>query len=308
MNESDCSNVVVITGGVGGVKLVDGLHRLLGDRLTAIVNTGDDFIHWGLPICPDLDTVMYTLAGLADVARGWGLADESFACLDMVRRLGGESWFNLGDKDLATHLMRARWLAQGLTLTEVTARLNHAVGVTMTVLPMTDAPRPTSVITADGRQLPFQRWLVQERAPQVRRLLYEGATEASASALGAIERADALVIAPSNPYVSIEPFLTLDGVREAVARKWCVAVSPIVAGEAVKGPLAQMLQSLQGQPASAQLVAQRYDGLVDCWVVEHGDGFERADASVVEAATVMRSIADRVSLAEVVLQAVGRRG
>ncbi len=296
--------VVVLTGGVGGARLVDGLYRLLGSRLTCIVNTGDDFEHWGLWISPDVDTVMYTLAGLSDRARGWGLADETFAARDMMARFGGESWFNLGDRDLATHLARTERLRRGEPLSSVTAELCAALGVEATVLPMADRPRATFVTTRDLGVLPFQRWLVQQRAPAVESIAYEGTTEPAAGVIAAIELADLVVLAPSNPYVSIEPITTLTGASEAVAARPVVGVSPIVGGRAVKGPLAAMLGEVDGVTPSAAAVAARYDGLLDAFVVEHGDAFNAPDLAVHEAATVMKKASDRVELARTVL-AVG---
>lgn len=265
--------VVYLSGGVGGARLAHGLaHALPPDQLTLVVNTGDDFGHWGLRICPDLDTVMYTLAELGSVERGWGLAEESFAALSWVERYGGDSWFALGDRDLATHLMRTQWLRdEGLTLTAVTARLCAGLGVRHTLLPMSDTPCET-MIDLDGRTLPFQRWLVQERGqPDVRRVWFAGDPRPSPALLGALDAADLIVIGPSNPYVSIDPILACPGVLERVARLPVIAVSPIVRGKAVKGPLARMLHTLAGAPASPASIATHYGALLAGLVGEAGD-------------------------------------
>ncbi len=294
-------NVVALCGGVGGAKLLQGLDRALGGvGLTAVVNTGDDFVHWGLPISPDLDTCTYWLAGLADEARGWGLAGETFDTLEAVRRLGGPDWFALGDRDLGTHLMRAEWTRGGATPSEIADRLAARLGVRTRVLPMADEPRRTFLETDEGR-LDFQTWLVARRgAPRVAAVRFEGTRTPAPAVVPAIEAADLVVVAPSNPYVSVDPILTLEGVREAVLARPTVAVSPIVGGRAVKGPLAEMIPSLAGEPASASAVARHYGGVVDGWVVERGDG-AGLDAPVHETATVMRDATDRIRLAREVL-------
>ncbi len=295
--------VVALSGGVGGARLVDGLAAVLApDQLTVVVNTGDDFDHWGLRICPDLDTVMYTLAGVAEPVRGWGLQDETFRTLEAVRALGGEAWFQLGDRDLGTHLVRTEGLRAGEALSAVTAALCQALGVRHRVLPMAEGPRATIIETADG-DLSFQDWLVRARgAPRVIGVRLEGTTEPAPAVLEALAGADLVVLTPSNPYVSLDPSLTRDGVREAIAARPVVAVSPIVRGRAVKGPLAGMIDSLADRPASAAAVADHYGGLVDTWVVEHGDA-EGVPGRVFETATVMGERADRARLAREVLGA-----
>jgi LPPG:FO 2-phospho-L-lactate transferase len=264
--------VVALSGGVGGAKLVDGLAQVLsGADLTVIVNTGDDFTHWGLPICPDLDTIMYTLAGLSHPTQGWGLAGETFQAFAMVERYGGASWFRLGDRDLATHLMRAERLAAGCTLTEVTAELCGALGVAVRVLPMSDAPRPTVIDTADGT-LTFQDWLVRRRGePVVTAVRSEADAAPTPQVLAAIDGADVIVIGPSNPYVSIDPILDLPGVRDALRGRTVVAVSPIVGDQAVKGPLAAMIGPLSRRPVCAESIAAHYGDLLDGFVLERGD-------------------------------------
>ena len=271
------SSVVALSGGVGGARLLHGLSRALAESgrneaLTVVVNTGDDFRHWGLQISPDLDTVMYTLADLADEERGWGLANESFHALEQVRRYGGEDWFSLGDRDLATHLLRTKAMSDGETLSSVTARLCRSLGITARILPMCDAPCRTMIDTEEHGRLPFQQWFVRHRAaPAVRAIRFEGDCRPAPGLLSAIEAAELVVIGPSNPYVSIDPILALPGVRAAIARKPVVAVSPLVGGKAVKGPLASMIPQLTGQAASSAAIAKHYGSLLRGLVIERGD-------------------------------------
>lgn len=294
--------VVALSGGVGGARLVYGLARVLEpNALTVIVNTGDDFVHWGLAVCPDLDTVMYTLAELSDDERGWGLVGETFAALERVRGYGGEDWFMLGDRDLATHLVRTQALARGEPLSRVTEALCRALRVETRVLPMSDVPCPTMIDTEAFGTLPFQEWLVKHRAPAVRRVWFEKTPAPAPGVLDAIDHADVVVFGPSNPYVSIDPILRLPGVRDAVRRKPVVMVSPIVGGQAVKGPLADMLPILAGEPASAGAVVRHYGALVTGVVVEHGDEASVRGAKVLGADTIMRTRDDRIRLARAVI-------
>ncbi len=294
--------VVALSGGVGGARLVEGLGAVLspGD-LTVVVNTGDDFIHWGLNICPDLDTVMYTLAGLAHPEQGWGLAGESFHAFAMVERYGGETWFRLGDRDLATHLVRTQAVMAGKTLTAITADLCRGLGVGQRVLPMSDAPCPTRIDTAEGT-LSFQDWLVRKRAQlPVVRVWTAGSPLPAPDVLEAIADADLVVIGPSNPYVSIDPILGLEGIRPALAARQVVAVSPIVGGKAVKGPLAGMIETLAGRPASAVAVRDHYGDLLSGFVVEEGDEAP-ADLPVLRTGTVIPDATSRTRLAREVLE------
>ncbi len=264
--------VVALSGGVGGARLLRGLARVLpAGSLATVVNTGDDFQHWGLHISPDVDTVMYALAGLSHEERGWGLAKETFTALEAMKLYGEDGWFALGDRDLATHLARTLGLARGERLTAVTDRLCRAVGVEARVLPMSDGHRATMIDTKEHGTLSFQTWFVRHRAgPAVERVWFEGNPGTTAEVLEALAAADLVVIGPSNPYVSVDPILTLPGVREAVFARPVVAVSPIVGGRAVKGPLATMIPQIARVPPSAAAVAAHYPGLRGI-VVERGD-------------------------------------
>ena len=296
--------VVLLAGGVGGAKLAFGLARVLpAEDLTVVVNTGDDFTHLGLRICPDLDTVTYNLGGLDNRETGWGVAGDTFQALEALERLGGPTWFRLGDRDLATHLWRTSLLAQGMRLTEVTRRICKSLGVGATVLPATDDTVPTRVETDEGL-LDFQDYFVRRRCePRVRRIVFAGIEDArpSPEVSAAIGAADGIVFAPSNPFVSIEPVLALPGVREAVSRKPAVAVSPIVGGEAIKGPAAKMMQEL-GLDVSPVGVAGRYADIIEGFVMDEIDSAREAEVAglglrVRTAQSIMRTDADRESLA-----------
>jgi LPPG:FO 2-phospho-L-lactate transferase len=294
------SRVVALSGGVGGARFLDGVARALPTgALTCIVNTGDDFVHLGLTICPDLDTVMYTLSGLGDETRGWGLAGETFAAMEMVRRYGGPGWFALGDRDLGTHLLRSEALQAGASLSSVTARLCAALDIHARVLPMADAPCRTLIETVADGVLPFQEWFVARRAqPAVRAVRFDGRPPPAPGVLEAIDAAEVVLVGPSNPYVSIDPILALDGVRAALARRPVVAVSPIVAGRAVKGPLGTMIPELTGAAATAGAIARHYGSLLRGFVVERGDEHDVAGVTVRATDTVMRTRDDRLRLAE----------
>jgi LPPG:FO 2-phospho-L-lactate transferase len=301
-------HVIALCGGVGGAKMAFGLTRILApDDLTIVVNTGDDFEHLGLAIAPDLDTVAYTLSGLADRARGWGLEGETWAFMEALRRLGGEDWFNLGDRDLATHIERTRRLAAGESLSAVTAHLTGRLGIAHTVAPMSDQPVRTWVDTHEGA-LPFQAYFVRERcAPVVTGIRFEGAGAAlpSPTFAAALARPDlaAILICPSNPYLSIDPILAVPGVREAIARSAapCVAVSPIVGGQAVKGPAAKLMAE-RGLKPGGVAIARHYLGLIDGLLVDAGDAHEAAEIDALgvttrAAPTMMLSDDDRIAVA-----------
>jgi LPPG:FO 2-phospho-L-lactate transferase len=294
--------VVALSGGVGGARLAHGLSRALApDALTVIVNTGDDLEHWGLHVSPDLDTVMYTLADLADEERGWGLRGETFRALDMMKRYGGADWFGLGDGDLATHLVRTEMMRNGATLTEATARLARGNGVATRILPMADLPCRTRIATVAHGELPFQDWFVRHRAPAVRSIRFDPDPPPAPDVIPAIEAADLVVIGPSNPYVSVDPILSRPGVRAALAKKPVVAMSPIVGGVAVKGPLAEMMPALAGTPASAAAIAAHYGALLRGIVVERGDEEAVPGVRALATETIMRSRADALRLARDVL-------
>ena len=307
MNSSN-GHIVALTGGVGGAKLVLGLSRILADtQLTAIVNTGDDFEHLGLPICPDLDTLMYTLAGEVNPETGWGCRDETWSFMNAIERLRAETWFRLGDRDLATHVVRAQLLAEQATLTEVTQVLCERLSIRTRVLPMSDTPVRTRVMTDHGR-LDFQHYFVRDRArPVVSALEYAGAdsavpTPAVLSALGDPDLA-AIVIAPSNPYLSIDPILAVPGLHAALrtAAAPIIAVSPIVGGIALKGPAAKIMEELGIEP-SAESVARHYGSLLDGFIVDEQDrkmvsGAKKIDLPIRIYDTIMNTLDDKISLA-----------
>lgn len=274
--------VVYLSGGVGGARLAHGLSAALGaESLRIVVNTGDDFEHLGLHISPDLDTVMYTLADLAHPARGWGLETESFEALAMLQRYGAPGWFALGDRDLATHLARSDALRNGQSLTAVTERLRSALGVAPRLLPMSDGPCPIRIETQSHGIVPFQHWLVQSRGElPVHAVHLSTSAPATNEVLAALDWAELIVIGPSNPYVSIDPILALGGVRERVAARPVVAVSPLVHGAAIKGPLAQMIPALAARPAGSAAIAAHYGALLRLLVVEAGDEAEVRDVPV----------------------------
>ncbi|MEM7151415.1 MAG: 2-phospho-L-lactate transferase [Myxococcota bacterium] len=297
--------VLALSGGVGGARLLDGLYEL-SPSMTAVVNTGDDFVHCGLSVCPDLDTVMYTLSGLADETRGWGLKDETFGALEQIRAFGGPDWFALGDRDLATHLLRTDAMRRGESLSAVTSRLCGALGITARIVPMSDEPCPTLVDTVGEGTLSFQHWLVRRRGePEVQAIRFEHRPPPAPGLLRAIEGADVVIIGPSNPYVSIDPILRLEGVRQALQEKVVVAVSPIVGGRAIKGPLATMIPQLAGVPASADAIARHYGSLLSGMVVEHGDSVTGLPVLATE--TIMKSRNERVALAQRVLAFAAER-
>ncbi|HEX2264827.1 MAG TPA: 2-phospho-L-lactate transferase, partial [Solirubrobacterales bacterium] len=296
--------MVALCGGIGGAKLALGLYRVLGpDELTLIVNTGDDFEHLGLHVSPDLDTVLYTLSGLADPERGWGRADESWNFMAALSELGGEDWFRLGDRDLAIHVLRAQWLRSGRPLSRFMADAARRLGIRARIVPMSNDPVRTMVQTSDG-VLPFQRYFVERRCePQVLRIWFEGASAArpAAEAIDAIAgpRLEAVVICPSNPYLSVDPILAVPGLREALesAAAPVVAVSPIIGGAAVKGPTTKIMAEL-GVDRTSAAIAAHYRGLLDGLVIDNGDVADAPalDIAVEAAPTLMRDLADREAL------------
>ena len=303
--------VVALSGGVGGAKLALGLSRVLPTaELLVVCNTGDDFDHLGLCISPDIDTVAYTLAGVANREVGWGRHDETWSFMETLETLGGETWFRLGDRDLAMHVERTRRLRAGETLTTVTADLCARLGVAPRVLPMSDDPVRTRVRTDQG-WIDFQEYFVRRRCePVVHELAFHGATTARAQPdfLAALTdpATQAVVICPSNPFISIEPILAVPGVRAALAdcAAPVIAVSPLIGGRAIKGPTAKMMAEL-GMTPSAGGVARRYGDLIDGYVCDYADMDQVAgiDAKVTLAQTLMTSLDDREALARTVLGA-----
>jgi LPPG:FO 2-phospho-L-lactate transferase len=302
-------HVVAICGGIGGAKLALGLYRVLGPgQLTVIVNTGDDFEHLGLHISPDLDTVLYTLGGIADPQRGWGRADETWNFMAALGRFGGETWFQLGDRDLATHVSRTEWLRGGGKLSEFARRTADALGISAQIVPMSDDAVRTIVQTTEG-ELPFQHYFVRRRCePIVEGIRFHGATAAAPSA-GIVEQlanplVRAIVICPSNPYLSVDPILAIAGIRDALANSATpvIAVSPIVSGQAVKGPTAKIMREL-GVAVNTKAIAAHYRGLIDGLVIDEADAADvaAADVPIMVTRTLMKDVADRERLAGDVL-------
>lgn len=303
------TNILALTGGVGGAKLALGLSKVLApDKLTIVANTADDFEHFGLHICPDLDTLMYTLAGCNNQQQGWGLAGESWQAMGMLRRYNAEGWFQLGDKDIATHLLRTQWLVQGQTLTSVTAHLCQRLGVKHLVIPMSDQPVRT-IVQTPHEELSFQHYFVRERCqPTVSGFRFEGIESAVAQPdfLQTLrsESLRAVIVCPSNPFVSVQPILELPMVRAALQQTKApvIAVSPIVAGMAIKGPAAKMMNELN-MPSNAKSVAAYYGDFLDGFVIDNTDA-EQADliratgVSVKVLPTIMHDLEDRISLAK----------
>jgi LPPG:FO 2-phospho-L-lactate transferase len=298
--------ILALAGGVGGGKFCRGLAALLPqDKLAVVVNTADDFVHLGLHISPDVDSVLYALADRNDPERGWGLAGETWNFMAALERLGGETWFKLGDRDLATHVLRTEALAAGRTLSEVMALLARRLDVAHTILPMTD-DAVRSIVDTDEGLLDFQDYFVRQQCqPTFRGVTLQGATTATPSQgfRQALDRAQAIVITPSNPFVSIDPILALPGIKDALHQSGrpVVAVSPIIGGEAVKGPLAKMMREVDVEP-SALSVAKHYGRLVGGWVI---DSVDRNLAPAIEALgcrvkvcnTMMQTLDDKRRLA-----------
>ena len=297
--------VLCLAGGVGGGRFARGLAAVLPtDELAIVINTADDFIHLGLHVSPDIDSVLYALADRNDPERGWGLAGETWNFMDALRRLGAETWFQLGDQDLATHVLRTEWLAGGRSLSEATALLAQRMQITHAVVPMSDSP-VHSLIETDAGTLAFQDYFVKQQCrPVFRGVSFEGvAAEPSPAFRAALQRATSILIAPSNPFISIDPILALSHVRASLEQSSVpvIAVSPIVGGMAVKGPLAKMLRELGVEP-SPLAVAQHYASLVRGWIIDTADrnhvaAIEALGCKVRVTDTMMRSTEDKVRLA-----------
>ncbi len=304
--------LTALAGGVGGAKLAHGLAQILPpEDLTIIVNTADDFEHLGLSICPDLDTVCYTLAGLANPDTGWGRSGETWNAISNIERLGGPGWFRLGDQDLATHIERTRRLKDGQPLSQIVREFCRIWGVQQYVLPMTDQAVRTIVHTDEG-DLAFQEYFVHRHCqPHVSGFEFRGASQAQPAprVMDAIQTAGAVVICPSNPWVSIGPILSLPGIRQALKGRKVVAVSPIIGGQAVKGPAAKMYRELGIEP-SALAVAKQYEDILDGFVMDRvdaqlEDGIRRLNIQTKVAQTLMKNTPDRRQLAEDVLDFIG---
>ncbi len=313
------AGIAVLSGGVGGAKLVLGLYHVMDrDRLHVVANTGDDIRHLGLHISPDIDSVVYALADLSDRERGWGRANETWTFMTALKGLGGEDWFNLGDGDLAMHVERTRRLAAGESLTDATTAICAKLGVTARILPMTDDAVATIVDTPGG-PLTFQHYFVRDRCePAVTGFRFQGIADArpNPTLIRALEDGGiaSVLIAPSNPFVSVDPILSLPGMRPALKAVPgpVVAVSPIVGGQAIKGPAAKMMREL-GAPVSAAGVARHYEGFVDAMVIDELDRDQEAEIrglgmEVLVTQTVMRTLADRETLARECLDFIARIG
>lgn len=301
--------VVAFAGGVGGAKLVDGLARSLPpEDLGIIVNTGDDFMHWGLKISPDIDTVCYTLAGIANPETGWGRAGETWKVFENITQLGGADWFHLGDKDLATHVERSNRLRIGQPLSIITRNFCRAWGIKSTVLPMTDSSVATMVDTMDCGVLAFQEYFVHQSClPVVKGFRFEGIDQASPApgVLEIISASDLIVFCPSNPWVSLDPILAVPGIRAAIMQKKILAVSPIIGGQTIKGPAAKMFAELGIQP-SPLAVANHYKDLISHFVLDRIDAdMEQAiqliGVKTLVTNTLMKTGDDRFQLAKDVL-------
>ncbi len=301
--------ITALAGGVGGAKLADGLARSLSaGELTVIVNIGDDFDYFGLHICPDLDTVCYTLAGLSNPDTGWGRSNESWVVLDNISRLGGPAWFHLGDQDIATHLERTRRLKAGESLTQIVKGFCGAWGIGTNVLPMSDQDVRTIVKTKSLGELEFQDYFVRNHCePKVTGFRFKGIETATPApgVIDAIRQADYIIICPSNPWVSIAPILSVPGIRHEITKKTVVAVSPIIGGQAVKGPAAKMFREL-GLEASAMAVAEQYRDFLKGFVL---DTMDTSNIETIKqwgiiplvSDTLMKTIEDRQRLASEIL-------
>jgi len=300
--------VIVLTGGVGGAKLVLGLTRVMqSEDILAIVNTGDDFRHLGLWVSPDIDTLLYTLSGRANQVQGWGREGETWTFMAALRSLGGEDWFQLGDGDLALHVLRTRALAAGQSLSAITRDFARSWNIAVDIRPMSDDPVQT-VVTTDEGELPFQHYFVERRCePVARDIRFEGVEKArpAPGLLNAFQNpaATAILIAPSNPYLSIDPILALPGICDALATATApvIAVSPIIAGAAVKGPTAKLMQEL-GVEVSPATVAARYEGLIDGLLMDERDRDVAVPMAHGFADTLMTTIEDRARVAAAALE------
>lgn len=305
--------ITALAGGIGASKLLLGLASVMPpEDITIIANTGDDIELFGLRICPDIDTLTYSLAGVINEQTGWGLKDDTFECLRWLERYGEASWFNLGDRDLATHIFRTAELRSGRSLTEVTDRIRKSLGVRSMILPMTDAYTPTRVVTKDG-EMHFQEYFVGRRCePRVREIRFDNIESAQPApgVLSAVKEADAVIICPSNPFISIGPILAVPGVRQALEETTAtvIAVTPIIGGRALKGPAADMLRDL-GHQVSATAVARLHADFVDVFVLDEADAslapeIKELRIRVVLTNTIMATFEDKRQLAQRLLESL----
>lgn len=307
---SGADRIVALAGGVGAARFLQGLIRVVPqEAITVIVNTGDDIELHGLHVSPDIDIVAYTLAGIVDEEKGWGILGDTFRCLDMLGRYGGETWFRLGDADLATHIYRTSLLRQGLTLSEATARIARRLGLRLSIIPMSDQRVETRIVTDEG-VLHFQEYLVKRGAePAVAAVRFDGIEEArpSPGVIDSIAEASGVIVCPSNPVVSIGPILALGGVRDALRRTDArvVGVSPIVGGAPIKGPADRLMRAI-GAEVSAYGVAELYEDFLDSFVIDEvdrrlSDRIKSLGIRVHVTNTIMRTVDDKVSLARCVV-------
>lgn len=306
--------IAALAGGVGGAKLAQGLSQILDkDNLSIIVNTGDDFIFYGLYICPDLDTVTYTLSEKSNPVTGWGLKDETFNVFETFKENGSPSWFMLGDKDLATHLERTRQLNQGKTLTEITYHFKKLWNIKHDILPMCDQPVPTYIETEEEGLLAFQEYFVKHHfEPTLKKIVFKNIQTAKPSkqVVKALEKADAVIICPSNPFLSVDPILSLSGIKDILSQKFVVAVSPIIDGKAVKGPLGKMYREMGIEP-SPVTIAKHYSDFIDCIFIDkrdEGHSEEMRQSGIIFQSTdiLLPDLQNRIRLAEEILKYINK--
>jgi len=300
-------NVVLLVGGVGGAKLAYGLYKTMTpERLTVIVNTGDDFWLYGLRICPDLDTITYTLSGLVNPATGWGIQNDTTTTLSALERIGEAPWFRLGDQDLATHMLRTQLWHEGYTLTEITRRLTSVLGIECAVLPMADTPVETHIDTVERGELSFQLYFVKHRwQPTVRSINLHGIEQATVSdaVTDAIAQADAIIIGPSNPWLSIKPILDVPGLKDALRNRDVprISVTPLIEGKAVKGPTAKIMREL-GYPVTVKTVVDTYRDIINGFVIDQRDAKTQiTDIPTLAIDTLMDTQEKRVTVAQKIL-------
>ncbi len=301
--------ITALAGGVGGAKLANGLSQILAaEDLCVIVNTGDDFEYLGLYICPDLDTVTYNLAGLNDPVTGWGLKGDTYNVLDAIEKFGHTKWFRLGDQDIATHIERTSLIQAGYKLSEVTQKISSNLGVKQTILPMSDEPVQTKIITDNQEVLPFQEYFVRYQSiPVVREILFDGIEKCRLPDVAAtrLESSDIIIICPSNPYVSIDPILAVPGVSSILLTKTVIAVSPLIGGKTIKGPAAKIMGEFGIVPNSLN-IAKHYQSIIAGIVIDNGDQHEQEAIShcgIIPLITdiYMNDVVSQVNLARQVL-------